>query len=122
MLTVDDTGGKPWEGRQGVVTELLDEVKCDPARTFAVACGPPVFYKFVLEKLVASGFGKDRKFACPMRSQHYRSPIRMRRAMTASSRYGPEGRQSRRPRCCCPAQRCLIRRSVMSLTTTGHCA
>ena len=62
MLTVDDTGGKPWEGRQGVVTELLDEVKCDPARTFAVACGPPVFYKFVLEKLVAWGFGKDRIF------------------------------------------------------------
>jgi NAD(P)H-flavin reductase len=27
-----------------------------------VACGPPVFYKFMLEKLVASGFGKDRIF------------------------------------------------------------
>ena len=62
LLTVDDTGGVPWEGRRGVVTELLDEVNLDPDRTFAVACGPPVFYKFVLEKLVASGFGKDRVF------------------------------------------------------------
>lgn len=60
MLTVDDTGGAPWQGRSGVVTELLGEVNLDPARTFAVACGPPVFYKFVLEKLIASGFGKDR--------------------------------------------------------------
>ena len=40
------------------MTELLDEVELDPQRTFAVACGPPVFYKFVLEKLVASGLGK----------------------------------------------------------------
>jgi NAD(P)H-flavin reductase len=60
LLTVDDPGGEPWEGRRGVVTELLDEVELDPKRTFAVACGPPVFYKFVLEKLVASGLAKDR--------------------------------------------------------------
>jgi len=62
LLAVDDTCGVAWNGRRGVVTELLDEVKLDPARTFAVACGPPVFYKFVLDKLVASGFGKDRIF------------------------------------------------------------
>ncbi len=60
LLTVDETGGSAWDGRRGFVTELLDEVKLDSARSFAVACGPPVFYKFVLEKLVAAGFGKDR--------------------------------------------------------------
>lgn len=60
LLTVDDTGGTPWNGRCGFVTELLEEVELDPTRTYAMACGPPVFYKFVLEKLVASGFGKDR--------------------------------------------------------------
>ena len=62
LMTVDDTDGAPWEGRRGFVTELLDEVHLAPNRTFAVACGPPVFYRFVLEKLVASGFGKDRVF------------------------------------------------------------
>ncbi len=61
-LTVDGTGGLPWNGRSGFVTELIDEVTLDPATTFAVACGPPVFYKFVLEKLLAAGLGKDRIF------------------------------------------------------------
>lgn len=61
-LTVDSTEQKPWSGRTGVVTELLDEVDVDVDRTMVVACGPPVFYKFMVEKLIASGFGKDRIF------------------------------------------------------------
>ena len=62
QLTVDDTDELPWDGRCGVVTDLLDDVALDPSRTFAVACGPPVFYKFVLNKLIALGFGKDRVY------------------------------------------------------------
>lgn len=61
-LTVDATTGQQWDGRTGVVTELLDDVEIDVRRTFAVACGPPVFYKFMLAKLVDLGFGKDRIF------------------------------------------------------------
>jgi len=60
VLTVDSTHQKPWAGKVGVVTELVDGVELDVARTLAVACGPPVFYKFMLERLVAAGFGKDR--------------------------------------------------------------
>jgi sulfhydrogenase subunit gamma (sulfur reductase) len=60
MLTVDSATGHEWGGEVGVVTELLDGVDLDPARTYAVACGPPVFYKYVLDKLVDGGFGKDR--------------------------------------------------------------
>ena len=30
------------------------------SRTIAVACGPPVFYKFMVEKLTTMGFAKDR--------------------------------------------------------------
>ncbi len=52
---VDSSQGRPWAGAVGVVTELLDDVELDVARTYAVACGPPVFYKFMLEKLVARG-------------------------------------------------------------------
>jgi NAD(P)H-flavin reductase len=58
-LSVDDTQGLPWAGSVGVVTELLDKVTIDPSRTYAVACGPPVFYKFMLEKVVAMGLGRD---------------------------------------------------------------
>lgn len=60
LLSVDSAQGRPWGGRVGVVTELLDLVKLDIGRTYAIACGPPVFYKFMLEKLVARGFGRHR--------------------------------------------------------------
>jgi len=60
VLAVDDTRQRAWSGRVGVVTEFLDEIRVDTRRTYAVACGPPVFYKFMLEKLVAAGFGRDR--------------------------------------------------------------
>ncbi len=62
LLSVDQTQGRTWAGRVGVVTELLDLVQFDVARTYAIACGPPVFYKFMLEKLVARGFGRHRIF------------------------------------------------------------
>ena len=62
MLTVDKTEQHSWNGRVGVVTQLLEEVELDTEKTMAVACGPPVFYKFVLEKLVEAGFAKDRIF------------------------------------------------------------
>ncbi len=61
-LTVDDTAGLPWGGRRGVVTELLDDLGIEPTTAIAAACGPPVFYKYVLDRLVAAGFGKDRIF------------------------------------------------------------
>jgi sulfhydrogenase subunit gamma (sulfur reductase) len=61
-LSVDRDLGLPWDGQVGVVTELLDDVSLDVARTHAIACGPPVFYKFMLEGLVKRGFGKDRIF------------------------------------------------------------
>jgi len=61
-LSVDRDLGLHWNGAVGVVTELLDGVVLDVSRTYAVACGPPVFYKFMLEGLVKRGFGKDRIF------------------------------------------------------------
>jgi NAD(P)H-flavin reductase len=62
LLSVDSDEGLPWTGNVGVVTELMDHVSVDVSRSFAVACGPPVFYKFMLERLVKTGFGKDRIF------------------------------------------------------------
>lgn len=62
LLSVDETQQQPWSGQVGVVTELLDLVDLDVANTCAIACGPPVFYKFMLDKLVHRGFRKDRIF------------------------------------------------------------
>lgn len=62
LLSVDRDMGLPWDGQKGVVTELLDHVEVDVPRTYAVACGPPIFYRFLLERLVKMGFGKDRIF------------------------------------------------------------
>ena len=62
LLSVDRTDQVPWNGHVGVVTELVDRVSFDVDRTHVVACGPPVFYKFMLEKLVGLGFAKDRIF------------------------------------------------------------
>jgi NAD(P)H-flavin reductase len=59
-LTVDSTEGQPWAGEVGYVTELFDRVRVDPQQTHAAVCGPPVFYKFMLDKLVRAGFAKDR--------------------------------------------------------------
>jgi len=60
LFSVDKTGQQPWKGHVGVVTELVDKIELDVARTWAIACGPPVFYKFMLEKLLARGFAKNR--------------------------------------------------------------
>jgi len=60
LLTVDQKQDLDWAGHVGVVTELLDDIRLDVSRTYAVACGPPVFYKFVMDKLVKGHFAKDR--------------------------------------------------------------
>jgi NAD(P)H-flavin reductase len=61
-LTVDSIEGQPWEGEVGLVTELVDRVEVESENAHAVVCGPPVFYRFMLDKLVQAGFGKDRIF------------------------------------------------------------
>ena len=61
-LSVNDTCGMAWTGDIGVVTGLIDEIDLDVTRTYAVACGPPVFYKFVMDKLIKRRLAKDRIF------------------------------------------------------------
>lgn len=65
LLTVEQAydlpDAKPWHGRIGMVTSLFKEIKdLDVENTFAVACGPPIFYKFVIQELLERGFSKDR--------------------------------------------------------------
>jgi len=60
LLTVDADPGGAWPHHLGVLPALFDHAEIDPARTYAAVCGPPVVYRYVLERLLALGFSKDR--------------------------------------------------------------
>lgn len=60
LLTVDADPAGTWGSYIGLLPKLFDYVAIDPSRTFAAVCGPPVVYRFVLERLLALGFPKDR--------------------------------------------------------------
>ena len=40
-----------WAGSIGVITTLIPQVDFDPEKTYAVICGPPIMYKFVIADL-----------------------------------------------------------------------
>jgi NAD(P)H-flavin reductase len=44
-----------WTGNIGVITTLIPQVNFDPEKTYAIICGPPIIYKFVIRDL------KERK-------------------------------------------------------------
>lgn len=55
----DDTGS--WTENIGVVTTLFPKLKeIDPANTYALVCGPPAMYKFVIKELVKLNISKDQ--------------------------------------------------------------
>ena len=55
----DDTGA--WKENIGVVTTLFPKLKeITPANTYALVCGPPIMYKFVIKELVKLNIPKDQ--------------------------------------------------------------
>ena len=55
-LTVDKVlEGEHWECNVGVITTLIPKVNFNPDTTYAVICGPPIMYRFVIKSL------KERK-------------------------------------------------------------
>ncbi len=57
-LTVD-RGDESWKGNVGVITTLIPPLKIDVEKTYALICGPPVMYKFVLLALEGKNFRED---------------------------------------------------------------
>lgn len=47
-----DQADPEWKGNVGLITNLIPGVNIDPYNTFAVVCGPPVMYKYVLKELL----------------------------------------------------------------------
>jgi NAD(P)H-flavin reductase len=60
LLTVDADPTGAWKHYVGLLPRLFDHAQVDPATTYAAVCGPPIVYKFVLERLLALDFPKDR--------------------------------------------------------------
>lgn len=60
LLTVDEDPTGEWENHVGLLPILFDHTVIDPATTYAAVCGPPIVYKFILEKLLERNFSKDR--------------------------------------------------------------
>ena len=60
LLTVDSDPSHTWQNHFGVLTTLFDHASINAATTYAAVCGPPVVYKFALEKLLSLNFSKDR--------------------------------------------------------------
>lgn len=60
MYSVDRDEESIWKQYVGVVTGLFDRTDLSPADTYAVLCGPPIMYRFVVQKLLNLGFAKDR--------------------------------------------------------------
>jgi NAD(P)H-flavin reductase len=60
LLTVDADPSGTWKNHVGLLPTLFDYAKIDPARTYAAVCGPPVVYKFILQRLLDLGFPKNR--------------------------------------------------------------
>jgi sulfhydrogenase subunit gamma (sulfur reductase) len=60
-LTVDADDTGQWTERTGVVTTLFPHLKkVDPGNTYALVCGPPVMYKFVIKELIKLNIPKNQ--------------------------------------------------------------
>ncbi len=52
LPTVDSCPeGEEWSDNIGVITTLIPKIDFDPEKTWAVVCGPPIMYKFVISDL-----------------------------------------------------------------------
>ena len=60
LLTVDSDPGGAWDHHVGLLPTLFDHADIDPHTSHAAVCGPPIVYKFVLQRLLPLGFSKDR--------------------------------------------------------------
>ncbi len=60
LLTVDVDPSGTWKHHIALLPKMFDHAAITPSTTYAAVCGPPVVYKYVLERLLALNFSKDR--------------------------------------------------------------
>lgn len=59
IMTVDQPD-ETWDGEIGLVTRLFDQIEINPSLTYAAICGPPVMYKYVIDKMRQKAMDVDR--------------------------------------------------------------
>jgi NAD(P)H-flavin reductase len=60
-LTVDEVLKlKMWKHHIGLVTELIDKIKINPAHAFAFVCGPEIMMRFICSSLLMNGIPQSR--------------------------------------------------------------
>lgn len=62
LLAAEKAEGHEWPGEIGMVTDLFKHFDVNLGTSYAVVCGPPVMYKFVLRGLLNMNFSKDKIF------------------------------------------------------------
>ena len=61
FLSVDADDSGRWTENIGVVTTLFPKIKkLEPSNTYALVCGPPIMYRFVLKELIKLDIPKDQ--------------------------------------------------------------
>lgn len=61
LLSVDKDDTGKWPHKVGVVTTLFKDLgQLDSKNTYAMVCGPPVMYRFVMQELVKLGIPKHQ--------------------------------------------------------------
>ena len=55
LLETVDHPDESWSGHSGVITTLFKGLTVDPSRTYALVCGPPVMYRFVILECLGRG-------------------------------------------------------------------
>ncbi len=71
LFVTVDKGDKNWQGRQGFVPTVLQEVAPSAQNAVALVCGPPIMLKFTMPPLLKLGFSPEsivtsleRKMTC----------------------------------------------------------
>jgi NAD(P)H-flavin reductase len=59
LHVIVDRGDASWRGRVGVLTDLLDSCRFEPADTIAMVCGPEVMMRIAAHALANRGIAED---------------------------------------------------------------
>lgn len=70
LHTIVEQAGPGWDGKTGMITELLQDIDIEASNTYAIVCGPPVMFKFVCNRLDREGIPMNRMFVSLERRMH----------------------------------------------------
>ncbi len=59
---VETEEDRAWADKEGLLTELIPQVKLEPSETYVAVCGPPVAYKFIGKELLKNGYPESQIF------------------------------------------------------------